>query len=69
MHMQVCLGTKFQLRLTILMFWEKFAQTRYFQSKTQYFHFSVWSFLTILNFFAREPTNATEFVTRQDKGA
>ena len=28
------LGTKLQLKTTILSFWKKFAQKRYFQSKT-----------------------------------
>ena len=32
---QISLGTKFQLKLTILIFWTKFAQKGYFQSKTE----------------------------------
>ena len=51
-------GYKFQLRLTILIFWAKFAQNGCFWSKTENSHLWVcpWSFLTILNAFARGPT-------------
>ena len=65
------MGTKFQLRLTILIFWAKFAQKGCFRSKTENSHLYLcpWLFLTILNFLVREPTDATVFVTRQEKGA
>ena len=71
LHRRIGLGTKFQLRLTILMFWVEFVQKGCFQSKTKNSHLCVcpWSFLTILNFSARWPTNTTIFVTRQEKGA
>ena len=64
-------GTKFQLRLVILIFWAKFAQKGCFRSKTENSHLYVcqWSFLTILNVFARGHTDATVFATRQDKDA
>ena len=66
LHIRIGLGTKFQLRPTILIFWTKFAQKGYFQSKTENLHLCMcpWSFLTLLNFFARGPTD-----TKQDKGA
>ena len=35
MHIQISLGTKFQLKLTILLFWTKFAQKGCFRSKTK----------------------------------
>ena len=35
LHIQNSLGTKFQLKLTILIFWTKFAQNGYFRSKTE----------------------------------
>ena len=31
----IILGTKFQLKLIILIFWTKFAQKEYFRSKTE----------------------------------
>ena len=34
-HIQVILGTKFQLELKILTFWTKLAQKGYFWSKTE----------------------------------
>ena len=34
-HIQISLSKKFQLKLAILMFWTKFAQKRYFWSKTE----------------------------------
>ena len=71
LHMRIGLGTKFQLRLTILMFWAKFSQKGCFRIKTKNSHpwVCLWLFLTILlNFFEREPTDTTVFVTRQDKG-
>ena len=35
MHMQISLGTKFQLKLTILNFWIKFAGKEYFRPKSR----------------------------------
>ena len=35
LHIWVSPGTKFQLKLTILIFWTKFAQKGYFQSKSE----------------------------------
>ena len=35
LHIWICLGTKFQLKLIILSFWTKFTQKRYFQWKTE----------------------------------
>ena len=35
MHIRISLGTKFQLRLTVLTFWVKFAQKGCFRSKTE----------------------------------
>ena len=34
MHIQVSLGTKFQLKLTILILWNRFAPKGYFQGKS-----------------------------------
>ena len=52
MHTRVKLSTKFQLKLTILIFWIKFAQKVYLRSKTEKFHFCVrsQSLLTIITF-------------------
>ena len=65
------MGTKFQLRLTILIFWTKFAGKGCFRSKTEKSNLCVctWLFLTILNFLLRGSTDATVFVARQEKGA
>ena len=48
-------GTKFQLKLTILIFWTKSAQG-YFRSKTENLHFCVCpcSLYTILNFSIKQ---------------
>ena len=35
MHIQISLGTKLQLKLTILIFWTNFAQKGYFRSNTE----------------------------------
>ena len=35
LHIRISLFTKFQLKLTILIFWTKFVQKGYFQSKTE----------------------------------
>ena len=61
--MKLTVGTKFQLKLTNLVFWTKFDQKEYFQSKTEKMHFSVRprSLLSILNFFEWGPTDATVF--------
>ena len=58
LHIGIGLKTKFQLRLTILIIWAKFAQKGCFQSKTENSHLCVypWLFLPILNSFARGTT-------------
>ena len=45
MHVQISPDTKFQPKLTILIFWTKFAQKGYFRSKAENPHFCVrpWS--------------------------
>ena len=60
---QVSLGAKFQLKLTILILWTKFVQNGYFRSKTKKKHFRVCpcSLLTVLNFSARWPTDKRYF--------
>ena len=35
LHIRISLGTKLQLKLTILLFWGKFAQKGHFWSKTE----------------------------------
>ena len=35
MHIRISLGNKLQLKLTILIFWTKFAQKEFFPSKTE----------------------------------
>ena len=35
LHVQITLSTKFQLKLTILIFWTKFVQKRYSRLKTE----------------------------------
>ena len=47
------MGAKFQLRMTILIFWAKFDEKWCFRSKTENSHLSVfpWSFLTALKLF------------------
>ena len=35
LSIQISLGTKFQIKLTIFIVWTKFAQKGYFQSKTE----------------------------------
>ena len=35
LHIQIILGTQFQLKLTILIFWTKFARKGYFRPKTE----------------------------------
>ena len=35
MHLRFSLGTKFQLKLTIVIFWTKFTQKEYFCRKTE----------------------------------
>ena len=51
LHIWLRLGSKFQFKLTILIFWTKFAQNWY--SKKLHFCMYPWSLLTILNLFAR----------------
>ena len=52
MRVQINLGTKFQLKLTISIFWTKFATKGYYRSKTEKQHFCIcpWSLVTTLNF-------------------
>ena len=46
LHIRICLGTKFQFKLAILIFWTKFAQKGYFQSKTEKINIAIeiWIF-------------------------
>ena len=62
--MNLIVGTKFQLKLTILNLWTKFAEKGYFRSKTKklYFHVCSWSLHSTLNFFALGLTNITLFL-------
>ena len=55
-HIRINLGTKFQLKLTILIFWTKFSQKRYFRLETEKSHLYVrpWLLRTILNLSARD---------------
>ena len=41
LHTWISLGAKFQLKLTILIFWTKFAQKEYIQSKTEKVNFTI----------------------------
>ena len=61
--MKIIVGTKFQLKLTILIFKTEFEQKGYFWSETEKLHLCVcpWLLLTILNFSAREPTDTTVY--------
>ena len=54
LHIRISLGTKFQSKFTVLIFWTKFAQNGYFQPETERLYFSVhpWLLLTILDFSA-----------------
>ena len=63
LHIRLGLGTKIQLKLTILIFWTEFAQKGYFQSKTEKSHFHVrsWLSLTISNFSVRGTTDTMVF--------
>ena len=63
LRIRINLGTKFQLKLTNLIFWTKFVQKGYFWCKTEKLHFCVrsWSLLTTLNFSAWESTYITVF--------
>ena len=65
MHIRINRGTKFQLKLTILIFWTKFRQKGYFRSNTEKPHFCEcpWSLLTILNFSVQGPTDTTANVS------
>ena len=42
MHSWISLGTKFQLKLTILIFWSKFARKGCFRSKTEISEYHHW---------------------------
>ena len=42
MHSWISLGTKFQPKLTILIFWSKFARKGYFRSKTEISEYHHW---------------------------
>ena len=50
LHIQISLGTKFQLKLTILIFWAKFAQKEYLQWKTEKVNITIefWIFELVL---------------------
>ena len=54
LHIQIGLGTKFQLKLTILVFLSKFAEKEYFQSKSEKMNttikFCILKSVYILNF-------------------
>ena len=60
LHIQISPGTKFLLKLTILLFWTKFTWKGYLRSKTEKSQFCVrpWYLLAILNFSELGP--ATE---------
>ena len=66
LHIRTDLGSKFQFRLTNVIFRAKFLQKGCFRSKTENLNFWVcpWSFLTILIFLAREPTYTTVFLNK-----
>ena len=100
LHIQTSIGTKVQLKVTILIFWAKFTQKGCFWSKTEKVNITIefcifelvgvpsfsldeqgcfrsntenlrlcvcpWSFLTILNFFARGQ-NGISNKTRQTR--
>ena len=53
-HIWISLSPKFQLELTILIFWTKFVEKGYFWFKTKKSRFCVgpWSLLAVLNFSA-----------------
>ena len=61
LHNQISLGTKFQLKLTILILQTKFTQWGYFRRKAEKSHICLclWSLLTILNVSAQGPTDTT----------
>ena len=59
LHIWLRLGSKFQVKLAILISWTKFAQNWY--SNKLHFCMCPWSLLTILNLFARWPTDTTTF--------
>ena len=61
LYIEIGLTMKFQPKLTILIFWTKFAKKRNLRSKTEKSRFWVrpWSLLTILNFSTRGPTGPT----------
>ena len=50
--MNKIVGTQFQLKLAILIFWTKFTQKGYFTLETEKSHLCErpWSLLTILNY-------------------
>ena len=52
MHLQIIVGTKFKLKLAMLIFCTKFPEERYFRSKAEKSHFCLrpWSLFTILIF-------------------
>ena len=61
--MKMIVGTKFQLKLTILIFWTKFIEKGFFRSEGEKSPLCVrpWLLLTMLNFCARGPTDTTVF--------
>ena len=54
LHIRISLGTKFQVKLTILIFWTKFEQKEYIQSKTEKVNitieFSIFELVYVPNF-------------------
>ena len=54
LHIRISLSNKFQLQMTILIFWTKFAQKRYFWSKTakmnSIFKFCIFKLIQVSNF-------------------
>ena len=50
LHIQISLGTKFQLKLEILIFWSKFAQKGYFCSKTTKVRICIFKLALVPNF-------------------
>ena len=54
LHIWIRLSTKFQLKLTILIFWTNLTQERYFRSKTEkvnmIFEFCIFELLKVPNF-------------------
>ena len=52
LHIRISLGTKFQLKLTISNFWNKFAQREYFQSKVENLNTTIEFWIFELDYIA-----------------